>query len=219
MHRRLTRLLFTVLLAAQFGGYAAWAQAKPAPAFSAVRGKLQAVTSDSLSIQTASGTVQVKVKKPLTVYQRVPSDLSHVTSNSYVGVTSVKQPDGTELAKGINIFPAELRGLGEGSFMLPAAPGATSQSRMTNASVSTPAKSRMTNATVQNSGPGKTLVLKYKEGSQTVSVPPNVEVNQIVPKPATLAVGDTVNAAAEKQPDGTLVTNKVYLIAAAAGSK
>jgi hypothetical protein len=217
MHRRLTRLLFAVVLAAQFGGYTAWAQAKAAPAFSAVRGKLQAVTGDSLSIQTASGTVQVKVKKPLTVYQRVPSDLSHVTSNSYVGVTSVKLPDGTEVAKQINIFAAELKGLGEGSFMLPAAPGATSQNRMTNASVSTPATSRMTNATVQNSG--KTLVLKYKDGAQTVSVPPNVEVNQIVAKPATLAAGDMVNAAAEKQPDGTLVTSKVYLIAASTGSK
>jgi hypothetical protein len=222
MNPRLLRLLLVSLLAALLSSHAAWAQTKSAPAFSAVRGKLQAVTSDSLTIQTPSGVVQVKIKQPLTTYVRTPSDLSHVTPSSYVGVASVKQANGTEVAKQINIFPAALRGLGEGSFMLPPAPGAATQSRMTNGAVSGPSKtassSRMTNGTVQKPG-GKTIVVHYKDGSQTVSVPPDVEVTEIVPKKVTLAVGDTVNAAAEKQADGTLTTNKVYQIAANTGSK
>ena len=41
-----------------------------------------------------------------------------------------------KLAKQINIFPADLRGIGEGSNMMEAGPGAVSQSRMTNGSVS-----------------------------------------------------------------------------------
>jgi hypothetical protein len=147
----------------------------------------------------------------------VPSDLSHVTPTSFVGVTSVKQPDGTELAKEIHIFPAELHGAGEGSNMIAAAPGSASQSRMTNGSISRSSSSgsgsRMTNGTVQKQGGGTTLVVRYQGGAQTISVPPNVTVTQIVPMKEQLRPGDTVYVATEKQSDGTLTTNKVYLIA------
>jgi hypothetical protein len=60
--------------------------------------------------------------------------LSHVTSNSYVGVASVQQADGTKLAKQIIIFPKELRGAAEGSVLLDA-PGATTHSRMTSSPI------------------------------------------------------------------------------------
>ena len=137
-----------------------------------------------------------------------------------MGVTSVKQPDGTEVAKEIHIFPAELRGAGEGSNMI-SAPGSTMQSRMTNGSVSRPASppsmSRMTNGTVQSSG--TSLVVQYQDGSQTISVPRNVEVTQIVPVKKKLMPGDTIYAATEKQSDGTLATNKVYVIAQGSNAK
>ena len=211
MNQRLVRLLFAFVLVAQLSVQAAFAQT--APAVQGVKGKVQAVTSKSLDILTPSGVVHVKVEQPLTTYEAIPSDLSHVTSDSYVGVTSVKQADGTELAKQIKIFPAELRGLGQGSNMIDAGPGAVSQSRMTNGSVVRPtaSTSRMTNGTVQKQG--ATIVVRYQDGSQTVSVPAGVEVTQIVPKKTTLAAGDTVNAAVKKETDGTLATSKVYIIA------
>jgi hypothetical protein len=43
------------------------------------------------------------------VYRDIPSDLAHVNSASFVGVTSIKRPDGFESAKEIHIFPEELR--------------------------------------------------------------------------------------------------------------
>jgi hypothetical protein len=216
MNHRLLRLLFVFLLAAQVMLTAAWAQVKTAPPLSSVKGKLQAVTSDSLDVVSPSGVVRVKIKQPLKVYGRVPSDLGHVRSTSFVGVTSVKQADGTELAKQINIFPAELRGIGEGSNMLPAAPGSASQSRMTNGSVSTstaPA-SRMTNGTVQKQGGGTTLKVQYQDGAQTISVPKDVVVTETALTKEKIKAGDTVNVVTEKQKDGTLATNKVYLVAA-----
>jgi len=213
MNHRLLSLLFVFVLALQVSQNAAWAQTKTAPPISGVKGKLQAVTTDSLDVVSPSGVVHVKIKQPLTVYGRVPSDLSHVTSTSFVGVTSVKQPDGTELAKQINIFPAELRGIGEGSNMIEGAPGATSQSRMTNGSVTRPTSSRMTNGTVQKVG-GTILVVRYQNGAQTISVPKDVVVTETVPIKEHLKPGDTVNVATEKQKDGTLATSKVYLIAA-----
>jgi hypothetical protein len=212
----LLRLVFISLLAAQATPITVWAQVKAAPPLSGVKGKLQSFTGSSLDIMTPSGVVHVNLKQPLTTYKQVPSDLSHVTSTSFVGVASVKQPDGTELATQIKIFPAELRGAGEGSAMMDAAPGATTHSRMTNGSVSTPAAShsRMTNGTVQK-GNGTTLVVQYQDGAQTVSVPPTVPVTEVARAKVTFAAGDTVYAATEKLPNGTITTDKVFLIALA----
>src|SRR6202040_1091707 len=142
-------------------------------------------------------------------YKQIPSDLSHVTSASYVGVASTERADGKEVAKQIIIFPSELSGAAEGS-VLTEPPGATTHSRMTNGSVSNPSvsHSRMTNGTVQK-GTATTLVVSYQDGSQTISVPPNVPVTEVVPEKVTLVDGDVVYAATQKLPNGRLVTDKI----------
>jgi len=187
-----------------------------APPISGVIGKVQSFTVSSLDVQTPSGVVHVEVKQPLTTYKQIPSDLSHVTSASYVGVASTEQADGKEVAKQIIIFPAELSGAAEGS-VLTDPPGATTHSRMTNGSVARPAvsHSRMTNGTVQKDS-GTTLVVQYQDGSKTISVPPNVPVVEVAPEQVTFATGDLVYAATKKLPNGTLMTNKILLIAASA---
>jgi hypothetical protein len=186
-----------------------------APPISGVIGKVQSFTGSSLNVQTPSGVVHIDVKQPLTTYKQIPSDLSHVTSASYVGVASTEQADGKEVAKQIIIFPAELSGAAEGS-VLTDPPGATTHSRMTNGSVSRPAvsHSRMTNGTVQK-GSGTTLVVQYQDGSKTISVPANVPVTEVAPEKVAFAEGDTVYVATEKLPDGTLTTNKIFVIALA----
>ena len=216
MKHRLLRLVFVALLAAQAIPSTVSAQVQVAPPISGVIGQVQSFTGASLDVQTPSGVVHVDVKQPLTTYKQIPSDLSHVTSASYVGVASTEQADGKEVAKQIIIFPAELSGAAEGS-VLTDPPGATTHSRMTNGSVSRPAvsHSRMTNGTVQK-GSGTTLVVQYQDGSTTISVPANVPVTQVASEQVTFADGDVVYAATEKLPDGTLATDKILLIAAAA---
>jgi len=211
----LLRIVFISLLAAQATPNTVWAQMKAAPPLSGVIGKVQSVTDSSVEVQTPSGVVHVDVKQPLTTYKQIPSDLSHVTSTSYVGVASTEQADGKEVAKQIIIFPEELRGAAEGS-VLTDPPGATTHSRMTNGSVSRPpaSHSRMTNGTVQK-GSGTTLVVQYQDGSKTISVPANVAVTEVAPEKVTLAAGDTVYLTTDKLPNGTLTTNKVLLIAPA----
>jgi hypothetical protein len=206
------------LLAAQVIPNIARAQAQPASPLAGVLGKVQSLTDSSLDVATPTGVIHVKVTQPLATYKQIPSDLNHVTSNSYVGVASVQQADGTELAKQVIIFPKELRGAAEGS-VLTDAPGATTHSRMTNGSVSKPAvsHSRMTNGTVQK-GDSSTLVVRYQDGSQTISIPSGVPVVMVAKEPVTVSAGDTVYAATEKLPDGTLTTNKILQIAAATGS-
>ena len=99
MKRSLLRLGFISLLAElPAAPYAAWARMKATPPLSGVKGKLQSFTGNSLEILTQSGVVHVNIEQPLTTYKQIPSDLSHVTSTSLVGVASVKQANGTELA-------------------------------------------------------------------------------------------------------------------------
>ena len=204
-----------VLLAGIPGSTLAQAKAQSAPPVSGVLGQVTSVTRDSIEIQTKPGTVSLDIKQPLTTYRQVPSDLSQVTSNSYVGVASEKQPNGTEVAKQILIFPAELRGAAEGSVLLDPPPGPAKPSRMTNGTVSRPAaarsQSRMTNGVVQK-GNATTLVVRYQDGSQTVSVPANVPVTQVAPGNVTLEPGDAVYAVTLKQPNGKLATSKIFVI-------
>jgi hypothetical protein len=214
----LLRLAAFSLLAAQIIPTVAFAQTQPAPPLSGVLGKVQSFTGSSLDVATPAGVVHVKVTQPLATYKQIPSDLSHVTPNTYVGVPSAQQPDGTELAKQVIIFPRELRGAAEGS-VLTDAPGATTHSRMTNGSVSKPAvsHSRMTNGSVEKGG-GSSLVVRYQDGSQTISIPAGVPVTLVAKEKVTLGAGDVIYAPTEKLPDGTLTTNKIFQFIAASGN-
>jgi len=207
---------FVVWLLANLVAVAAWAQVDAAPPIPGVVGQLKAVTNNSLELQTKTGAVRVEIKQPLTIYREVPSDLSHVTSSAYVGVTSAKQANGMELAKHIMIFPTELRGAAEGSFMMDAAPDATTHNRMTNGSVARPpaSTSRMTNGTVRK-GSGTTLAIHYQDGAQTISVPRNVPVTEAAPVKMTLTQGDTIYVATTGQTNGLLTTDKILFIAGA----
>ncbi len=206
------------LIAAQVIPNLAWAQAPSSPPLSGVLGKVQSFSGSSLDVATSSGVAHVKVTQPLATYKQIPSDLSHVTSNSYVGVPSVQQADGTEVAKQVIIFPKELRGAAEGSVPTDE-PGATTHSRMTNGSVSKPAvsHSRMTNGSVEKGG-GSSLVVRYQDGSQTISIPPGVPVTLVAKVPVALGAGDVIYAPTEKLPDGTLSTNKIFQFIAASTS-
>ena len=182
-----------------------------------VIGKLQSFDGKTLDIGTSSGVVDVVIKGHLTTYKQIPSDLSHITASSYVGVASTEQ-DGKQVAKQVFIFPEELSGAAEGS-ILTDPPGATSHSRMTNGTVSRSAAShsRMTNGTVQQSN-STTLVLNYQDGSQTISVPPGVPVTLVAAEKVDFTPGDVVYATTKKLPDGTLVTDKIFQFIPAATS-
>src|SRR3984893_2560536 len=133
MMHPLLRIVFISLLAAQTIPNTVLAQVKAVAPLSGVIGKVQSVTDGFIDVQTRSGVVHVDIGRPLTTYKQIPSDLSRVTSTSYVGVASTEQADGKEVAKQIIIFPEELRGAAEGS-VLTDPPGATTRSRKSDAS-------------------------------------------------------------------------------------
>jgi hypothetical protein len=178
-----------------------------------VRGTVVSVSVNQLVLKSDTGMATVKLSQPFHFYTRGPSDLSHVRQNSFVGVTSVKQPDGSEKATEIHVFPEELRGLGAGSRMM--APEATGgASRMTNGSVSesrmtngTASPSRMSNGSVSSTN-GSNLVVQYAGGSQSVTVPPNTPVTELKPASRVLVAGDQVAVLATRSPDGSLTSDK-----------
>jgi hypothetical protein len=178
-----------------------------------LRGSVVSVSENQLSLKTDSSTATVTMAQPFRVYTRAPSDLAKVTEKSFIGVTTVKQADGSERATEIHVFPEELRGLGEGSRMM--APNmSAAASRMTNGNVSasrmtngTASQSRMSNGSVSSTN-GSNLVVEYAGGSQNVTVPPNTPVTELKLVSKNLAAGDQVAVLAKRNPDGSLTADK-----------
>jgi hypothetical protein len=178
-----------------------------------LRGSVVKASATELVLKSDSGVVTVKLGQPFKLYARVPSDISHVKETAFIGVTTVKQPDGSERATEIHVFPEELRGLGEGSRMMAPRAGAAG-SRMTNGNVSasrmtngTPAPSRMSNGSVSSTN-GSTLVVQYAGGSQTVTVPPTTPVTELKLTSKQLVPGDQIAVLAKRAPDGSLTADR-----------
>ena len=69
-----------------------------------VRGRLVSVSDTMLTVSARGSDVRVRVVPPLEIYSRRPAKLSQVTENSFVGITSAPQPDGTLRASEIHMF-------------------------------------------------------------------------------------------------------------------
>ena len=181
-----------------------------------IRGTIATISADQLVIKADTGAVTLKLTQPMPVYQPGPGTLADVKDSTFIGVTTVKQPDGSERATEIHIFPEALRGTGEGSRMMAPRPSAAA-SRMTNGNVSgsrmtngSATQSRMSNGSVSNSN-GSTFVVSYAGGSQTVTVPPSTPVTEIKAVSTKLVTGDTVTVLVTKAPDGSLTADKAFI--------
>ena len=184
-----------------------------------LRGAVLNVSSKQMVIKTKDSTQTVMLTDSLRVYAASPGSLADVKSTSYIGVTTQKQADGSDQATEIHIFPEELRGLGEGSFMMDAQTGSGSRmtngaaSRMTNGAASrmtNGAASRMSNGDVQKTD-GSTLVIQYQGKSRTVKVPAHTPVTAYAITNKKLTPGLKVVALVKKAANGTYSTAKILL--------
>jgi len=163
-----------------------------------VRGTIESKDHQTLNVRARGGeTLKVKLADNAAVRAVVKAPLSDVKLGSFVGMTAMPQPDGTQKAVEIHIFPEVMRRTGEGHRPWDLMPNST-----------------MTNATIANdvaSSDGKTLVLKYKDGEKTFEVSPNVTVVAFAPATeADLKPGEKVfSASANKLPDGTIVASNI----------
>jgi hypothetical protein len=81
-----------------------------------VRGTVQSLTGLTLTVATATGPVPVHLVPPSQVSLVVASDRGHLKDGSYMGITSLIQPDGSLRAIEVHIFPIGARRAGEGSY-------------------------------------------------------------------------------------------------------
>lgn len=142
-----------------------WSQ--PAAPTVRLRGTIEAIDATSMRIKERSGQVVTLSRAPdMPVTEVVPITLSDIKAGSFVGTAAMPQPDGTQLALEVLVFPESARGSGEGHYPWDLQP----QSTMTNATVADLAAAP---ASVPG---GQQLTLRYKGGEKTVIVPPNVPV-------------------------------------------
>jgi outer membrane lipoprotein SlyB len=169
-----------------FAGSLAAAQS-PAPA--RVRGTIESADGQTLNVKGRDGNpIKVKLTDDAKVIAVDRKSLADVKQGVFVGITAMPQPDGTQKAVEIHIFPEAMRGAGEGHRPWDLMPNST----MTNANID----SEITSAD------GKELVLKYKDGEKKFIVPANVEVVMFAPAAVSdLKPGEKIFIAAGKKLD------------------
>lgn len=151
----------------------AWAQT-PAPANPTVRlrATIEKVDATSLTIRERSGEVITLVRPAeMDVSEVYPLSLADIKPGSYIGTAGMPQPDGSQLALEVLVFPEAARGAGEGHRPWDLRPDST----MTNATVADLA------AAPTSVPGGQKLTLRYKDGEKTVIVPPDVPVVSFKP--------------------------------------
>jgi hypothetical protein len=190
----LVRPLIAIAMVAASTLYAI-AQQPPSP--SRVRGTIESVDGDVLSVKSRSGEdVKLHMTTDMRVVGITKVSLSDIKVGSFIGTTTVPGPDGVPTAVEVHVFPEDMRGTGEGSRPYDLRPNST----MTNATV--------TESVVGNDG--HTLLVKYKDGEKKVVVTPETPVVTYVPADKSdLKAGAKVIAFIKKLPDGSFETNRV----------
>jgi hypothetical protein len=162
-----------------------------------IRGTIERIEGPVYVIKSRDG---VELKLTLTdnpLYVAIaPSTMADIKPGMFVGSAGMMQPDGTQKAIEIHIFPEAMRGTGEGHYDWDLKP-----------------QSKMTNGNVEQSVSGvdgPVLSVKYKEGEKKLVVTPETVVVTYVPgNKDELKPGTKVFVAAKKQPDGTFQAPRV----------
>jgi hypothetical protein len=163
-----------------------------------IRGTIESVDGNLLGIKTREGSdVKVNMTDNVAVFAVVKTELSEIKEGSYIGVSAMPQPDGTQKAFAVHIFPENQRGAAEGFRPW----DARANSTMTNATVS---------ETVTGTD-GQNIMVKYKDGEKKVVVPPETPIVTFVAsdKSEVKPGAKIIIFGAAKKEDGTLEANRV----------
>ena len=140
-----------------------------------LRATIEKVEPGSITVKDRSGEVVTLVlASNLAVTEVYPIDIAEIKADSYIGAAATPGKDGTLDAVEVLVFPAAMRGAGEGHRPHDLMP----ESTMTNAAVDG----------LSSSANGRTLKLKYKDGEKTLNVPLNVPIVTIKPGDNSLLV-------------------------------
>jgi hypothetical protein len=200
MDRMTRRSLAAGSLALMITASAAWAQQQAQPQTMRIRGTIDKVDGQMLSIKARDGSnLNVKLADNARVQGLAKASVADIKPNSYIGVTAMPQPDGTQRAVAIHIFTEAQRGTGEGHRPWDLRPGST----MTNAAVDT----------TVSSVEGQVVTVKYKDGEKKVLVPADAQIVAVAPadKSEIKPGAQIIIMGAQRQPDGSLQAPSMYV--------
>lgn len=136
------------------------------PPITLVRGLCASIKSDSVVVKTTQGEREVALGPDSKFATVSPALLADITKDSFVGVSARQTGEGLEAVE-VHIFPAELRGAGEGHY--PWENPGTATTSMTNASITE----------VVAAVDGTVLTLRPKGQDVKIAVPPSAQLVQI----------------------------------------
>ena len=163
-----------------------------------IRGTIERVDGNVYIVKARAGDeLKMRLADNALVVALIKATLADIKQGSYIGVSGLPQPDGTQKALEVHIFPDNMRGAGEGHRGWDLQPSST----MTNGNVEQAAAS----------SEGQVLMLKYKDGEKRIIVSTDTPIVLYVPgDKSELTPGAHIFvSAAVKQPDGTLQVPRV----------
>jgi hypothetical protein len=163
-----------------------------------IRGTIEKVDGPVYVVKNRDGAeYKLTVSDPGLYVGIVKSTMADIKPGMFVGSTGMTQPDGSQKAIEVHIFPESMRGTGEGHYDWDLKPN----TKMTNANV------EQTVAGVD----GPVLSVKYKDGEKKLMVTPDtVVVTYIIGDKSDLKPGTKIFVAAgKKQADGSVQTPRV----------
>jgi hypothetical protein len=183
-----TRILLAGMLLAAAGAFASAQQAQTVR----LKGTIEKVAGDTLTLKPDNGAdITLLLAEKAQVIAVVASSLADIKEGTFLGSAAMPQPDGSQKALEVHIFPEQMRGTGEGH--RPYAPVAGST--MTNGTSGAPV------AAVE----GSAIMVKYKDGEKKIVVPPGTPIVRYeIGSAADLKPGAHFAVlAATKKPDGS----------------
>jgi hypothetical protein len=163
-----------------------------------IRGTIESIDGPVFVVKNRDGAeLKLTVTDNPLFVAIVKSTMADIKPGMFVGSTGMTQPDGSQKAIEVHIFPESMRGTGEGHYDWDLKPN----TKMTNANV------EQTVAGVE----GPVLSVKYKDGEKKLLVTPETAVvTYVMGARDDLKPGTKVFvAAAKKQADGTLQTPRI----------
>ena len=179
-----------------------------------VRGTIETVDGNVLTLRSNAGAeLKLTLTENALIVAVVKASMADIKEGTYLGSAAIPQPDGSQKALEVHIFPEQMRGAGEGHRPYAPVPNGTmTNGTMTGGAITGAA---MTNGSASGSTvagvEGSTIVVKYKDGEKKIVVPPNAPILRYeIGSKGDLKPGArfTVGAATTK-PDGTLEANRI----------
>ena len=136
----------------------------PAVMAQALRGTIDKTDGSVITAHARDGdALKLTLAENATIVAVIKASMADIKEGTFIGSAALPQPDGSQKALEVHIFPEQMRGTGEGHRPFAPVPNGT----MTNGAVGMP---------VVTGVDSHTLVVRYREGEQKIVIPPGVPI-------------------------------------------